>query len=228
MQLRVIGKLSLWGDWVTGVVAVKNKAPGSIQLRAASLNDYSVRLRWEATSECEQFYVLRNGIPVAKTQGKEYRDYFSNGCNSYMVRGVKGEYYVDSASASDTVKVPEAVISKVDAINWLPLEKKRGGRPEHSRENTPELIYRYYEGRKKPTPYKSGHSAISHSLAFTHKKREDYLALDSFVGELVVYKDCMGEVFIGVLDRLSSSNVRVYDEQFRITETDFREEVTYD
>ena len=39
----------------------------------------------------------------------------------------------------------------------------------------------------------------------------------------VVYKDCMGSIIIGNLEKLETDMSRVYDFSFAITETDFKE-----
>lgn len=227
-SVRVINPEGMWSDWSSVVVNIQNQPQGSIQLSTNDTYRDSIDLNWIPDGVFETFYILRNNAPIAKTNDKNFEDHLANGKNKYVVRGIHGDYYTDSNISFDTVNVKNAVISLVEPIDWLKLEKRRNGTPGHSYTNTPRVAYEYLEGRTKPLAKVGRQKEKTHTFAFTYKNREEYLRLDAMCGELVVYKDCMGEKVIGILDQLSSENVYVYDFTFGITEIDYQEAIPYD
>ena len=53
-------------------------------------------------------------------------------------------------------------------------------------------------------------------------------ALRGLLGSAVVYKDCWGDVVIGVLGNIQAAHGRARDVQFTIVETDHRQEISYE
>lgn len=67
----------------------------------------------------------------------------------------------------------------------------------------------------------------SHDFSFTLRDPVQVQMLRSLLGENVVYKDCWGDVLIGILGSVQMAQGRATDVEFTITETDFRQEVAY-
>lgn len=227
ISLRIVNADQVWSNWVNIDVTVQNQPGDPITLRSEATRDYGVRLTWETEGRYTQYIILRNGKPVAVTQGTNYTDYLSIGAVSYIVRGITGNYYTDSNERGDRVKVHNAAVSSVDEISWLKLEVRRGSRPVHEVSMVPNAAYLRFEGRSRPHRQTddSNYADVSHRLMFTFRDRESYLKLKELVNKTVIYKDCMGELVVGNLDSVESTLDRVYDFELVITETDFNEAV---
>ena len=74
----------------------------------------------------------------------------------------------------------------------------------------------------------SGMQDASHDFAFTLRDAAQMDALRGLLGSAVVYKDCWGDVVIGVLGNIQAAHGRARDVQFTIVETDHRQEISYE
>ena len=153
----------------------------------------------------------------------------SNGHGEYIIRGVTNEgYYGDSVPVYAYLAIENAVLGLMaDESPWLPLRLRRGERPTHEGSYSVQVDYVYYYGRQKPVAYTSRMSEASHDFTFTLRDPVLVRTLRSLLGQTVVYKDCWGDVVIGMLGSVQMSHGRAADVQFTITETDFRQEVEY-
>lgn len=228
-RVRVGNSFGLWSQWASTAFAVLNAPPGTIDMQCQNTRKHSIALQWTTETSFAWFYVLRNGVPIAWLDGsaRAYEDAMAHGRNTYKVRGTKGQYYADSAEQTDTVKVAHAVLAPVGSTAWVDLEYRRGGLPTHQVERAARVIYRQYEGKALPVAHKGPQREATHTLAFSFRRREDYLRLMELENQTVIYKDCMGERIVGNMAILSSSLQRVYDFEIAIIETEYREEVDY-
>lgn len=226
--VRVINEFSLWSEWAVVEVYSENQPVGSIQLSAQASCNGTMRLHWTTSNIDGPYYVLRNGTVIAHTEALEYEDFTSLGITSYTVRATHGDFYTDSNTVTDTVRVKNAVISTLPASCWLNLKIRRGGVPEHSESNGPVLVFVQYEDVDTEIGYSSDYTSEEHRLSFSFKNREEYERIKAMCGKQVVYKDCWGTLLIGHLSGPNASLVRVIDFDFNIHKTQYIEEVPYD
>ena len=148
----------------------------------------------------------------------------------YTVRGVTPEgYYGDSAPVHAFLAIENAVLGAVeDGAPWLKLRLRAGERPAHDGSYSAQVDYVHYYGRTKPEPYTCGMQDASHDFAFTLRDAAQMDALRGLLGSTVVYKDCWGDVVIGVLGNIQAAHGRARDVQFTIVETDHRQEISYE
>lgn len=208
-------------------VTIKN-VPGP-DLKAevkARLN--AVYVNWVKMPEYTEYYVLRDGVPIARTPGGSYADALSVGKHVYAVQGMTADgYYGQSDDLHAYLQISNAVISAVDKIDWLPLRLRRGERPAHHESRTPDIELAYYAGRTRPEAYVSPMLEASHELTFSVRTRGDYARLKALQGRMVVYKDCWDDLIVGILGEVTAQLQRAIDVTFVITETDFVEAVRY-
>ena len=114
-----------------------------------------------------------------------------------------------------------------DGGAWLPLRLRRGERPTHQGSYSVQMDYVHYYGRQKPVAYTNHMAEGSHDFAFTVRGREPVQTVRSLLGQIVVYKDCWGDVVIGALGSAQVAHGRASDVEFTIVETDYRQEVAY-
>lgn len=232
VQLRVCNAEGYWSGWASTNVTIVNKKGSEIILNTDNSRHSSAVLNWNIVGGYAAFFVLRDNIPIAKVSGTTiaYEDYLAIGYHEYTVRGVSNliaGYYTDSNTQGETIYAENAVISLIDKIEWLKLEKRKGGRPARVTDPKPAYTYHFYEGRAKPVAYKGEQVENTLTVSFTLKKLDDYKILYSMLNKTVIYKDCMGACIIGNLDGLSTTADRGYDFEIKITEIDYREKVDY-
>ena len=90
------------------------------------------------------------------------------------------------------------------------------------------MDYVHYYGRTKPEPYTCGMQDASHDFAFTLRDAAQMDALRGLLGSAVVYKDCWGDVVVGMLGNIQAAHGRARDVQFTVVETDHRQEISYE
>ncbi len=208
-------------------IAVKNKPGPAIKTEAkARLN--AVYINWLSYSEYAEYIVLRDGIPIARTIEQNYVDNLSVGKHIYAVWGIASDgYYGQSDDLHVYLAVDNAVISDVANVDWLSLRYRRNGRPEHNERCAPDITLVRYAGRARPVPYTSPMMEGTHELAYSFRSRAEYIQLKALQGHTVVYKDCFGNLFIGVLGEVTAQLQQAVDVTFTITETDFEEAINY-
>lgn len=230
IHLQIVNQDDRWSDIVTVPIKIQNIAGAPITLTISKTADYGAMLSWQTDGVYSGYVIYRNGKQIKKTTGKQYTDYYSIGNVRYMVRGIAGSYYTDSNVDGLCQKVCNAVISNVDPINWLNLEKKRWRRPAHDTQLEPDVAYLHFENRELPQKFTSERKNKTHNFAYTFKScgnpiksAEEYLHLQEMLNKTVVYKDCMNQLIIGNLDAISASIDTAYDVNFQITEIDAQE-----
>ena len=211
----------------TTTITVKNMPGPPLKAEVKSrLN--AVYIDWAQTPEYTEYYILRDGAPIARTTGESYMDAFSVGKHIYTIQGMTSNgYYGQSSDLHAYLQISNAVISAVDRIDWLPLRLRRGEHPAHHESRTPDVEFAYYAGRARPEAYATPMREVSHELVFSVRTREDYARLKDLQGRIVVYKDCWEDLIVGILGEVTAQLQRAVDVSFVITETDFVEAVRY-
>ena len=174
--------------------------------------------------------MLRDGVPITRSTGSGITDRLCAGKHVYTVRGVTPEgYYGDSSPVHAFLALENAVLGSVeDGAPWLKLRLRAGERPAHDGSYSAQVDYVHYYGRTKPEPYTCGMQDASHDFAFTLRDAAQMDALRGLLGSAVVYKDCWGDVVIGVLGNIQAAHGRARDVQFTVVETDHRQEISYE
>lgn len=230
VKIRIKNKLGDWSDWTEKELSISNSVLPGITLSAESENE-SAKLTWSTEHTYTGYYVLRGGIPIAKTTDlKEYTDYTSVGANEYQIMGyTEGGYYTLSNVISASVLPQTAVIGILsDVVSWINLVYRRGNLPEISTSASEDIYYQHYSGRSLPVAYSSRFKSKVKTLNFTVSK-QDADTIESMTGQAVVYKDYAENKIIGIVNNVeTSSNASRPDVRLEITAIDYQEDVGYD
>ena len=212
-----------------GSITVLN-VPGPTIEAAFNARLSAIEISWETDAAYAEYFILRDGVPIARSAGSGITDRLCTGKHEYTVRGVTPEgFYGDSAPVHAFLAIENAVLGAVeDGAPWLKLRLRRGERPAHDGSYSAQVDYVHYYGRTKPEPYTCGMEDASHDFAFTLRDAAQMDALRGLLGSAVVYKDCWGDVVIGVLGNIQAAHGRARDVQFTIVETDHRQEISYE
>ena len=212
-----------------GSITVLN-VPGPTIEAAFNARLSAIEISWETDAAYAEYFILRDGVPIARSAGSGITDRLCTGKHVYTVRGVTPEgYYGDSAPVHAFLAIENAVLGSVeDGAPWLKLQLRAGERPTHDGSYSAQVDYVHYYGRTKPEPYTCGMKDASHDFAFTLRDAAQMDALRGLLGSAVVYKDCWGDVVIGVLGNIQAAHSRARDVQFTVVETDHRQEISYE
>lgn len=216
VAVRVLNEFSLWSDWGTTVTVIKNEMLEQLKI-SAEVQNYGVVLSWALNGVSA--YIYRDGELIGKTRTMSYTDYESIGEHRYSVLvGSSTGSYAQSNEVVVNVQVPAALLSAKDSGDWIVLEKRRGNFPMHKINTNMKTTYQFYAGRKLPVAYSPDNLTRRHTFDFSTKSRAVAERVAALAGEEVVYKDCRGDIAIGVIDKVTQQTDNVSDINFQITE----------
>ena len=225
VSVRVLNEFDLWSEWSSETVEIKNNFLGSLKL-TANVKNYGIELKWNLAGTSS--YIYRNGVLVGKTTDLTYIDYEALGENEYYVMiGSTDGNYARSSPVVIELLVPMALIKDKGSDYWVILEKKRGGYPSHKTNSNMKTTYQFYAGRELPVAYSPENLNCKHTFEFSTKSRELAKMIASLAGKEVIYKDCRGDIVIGVMDKITQTTDIATDINFQITETS-KELITFD
>lgn len=228
-RVRIIDKQGLWSDWTSLDGSVKNIPAEPISLTTKK-RWFGVALKWNTEGEYQAFYLLRDGVPVGKSAGREWTDWTANGAHKYTVRAVKNDgYYTDSNNAVGVTSVPYGAICPWnDFSGWQVLKLHEGGPFAHSENRAAGIEYVQYAGRSLPVAYETGWKTVSHTVEYTVRKTAEWEALKALEGQTVLYKDYRGARVIGMLESVDAEHTKRINFSLTIQETDVQERIAYD
>lgn len=217
VSIRVQNRFGLWSEWAMASFHTENLSSDTVELSAQPVEN-GVALLW--TGPSATYWIERDGERIAEVNGGDFVDYTAIGEHSYRVRAVlDGGYYALSNEVSAVSSVQYAVISRVDPIAFIALEKRRNAFPTHTETIESLSTFNHYSGRSLPVAEISLHKTIRHQFDFTFKVPKESYVLDALLGETVLYKDCNGACFVGVLSAIDRTTDRASDITLTIMET---------
>lgn len=230
-QVRIIDKQGLWSNWVSIDGSVQNVPAEPISASTAKKH-FGVSVEWTTEGEYQDFYLLRDGIPIGKAgaEASEWTDWTANGQHWYTVRGVKNDgYYTDSDAVVGITSVPYGAICQWgDFAHWVVLKLHEGGPFVHSEKRSAGIEYVQYAGRALPVAYGTGWETVSHTVEYTVRQKAEWDALRTLEGQTVLYKDYRGARVVGTLESVEAEHTKRINFSLTIQETDVQERIAYD
>lgn len=157
------------------------------------------------------FYVLRDGVPVARlTDAREWTDYTVAGTHTYVIRAVdRYDNFTDSNPVTITVDVPHPVIATIDAPeNMFHFIVRRGEYPQTQKTISSMFEEVRTENAIHPRFANSKQMSETYNLSYTHISTEAYNRLMELVGPKLIYRDQFGDRAFGRLRSRDEDNVR--------------------
>lgn len=193
----------------------------------------------EDLSKTAIFYVLRDNIPIAKTnEVNTWTDYLSAGTHTYKIRGIdKYGNFVDSNEIVLSTNVESATLAQFETPEmFIKLKSKRGGSPSIQRVLNPLIVSKHLEGRVYPIYSDSGFREDVYSIAFSFNNESDNSNLEKIcvLGNVIVYRDKWGNKVIGYITSMSDDFVikrcgkTTIDFNFQVKRIDYDERINYD
>jgi hypothetical protein len=229
VTVRTQSSLGIWSEWTTPLyIDIKNVQGINITLTASAFSN-GVALQWTTEGIYNTYYILRDGIPIAKTTTKTYLDKLAYGARKYTILAPRtaGKYTTSNDVVQD-IALPYDVISAADNIAWIPLRYALGNLISRSYSDSDTIQYRYFAGRENPIAFRAGQRSRKASLRYAFKTPSEADAIRALIGRVIVYKDRRGNRIIGMIDNKNDVVGTMADMSLNITEIDYNEEVAYD
>lgn len=206
----------------------KNKPGENIEVLVHE-RPLSVTLSWQTEGVYAAYYILRDGVPIARTTDVEFTDRMASGPHAYVIRGFTADgYYTDSDPAVGVTYIPFAVISELGTNEWVLLKLKSGGMPTNTQNVSYQDEYVHYAGQAKPGRNASPFYDVVHTFGYSFKRLDQVEKLKKLQNKTVVYRNRRGQVIVGGMGQLTVNLQRIYDLTFTVTEIEFEERVEYE
>lgn len=217
VKVRIINPLGLASDW--SEVEIE-------QSMSVSVPEASVTMR-EGYNEIEieeglfdHFYILRNGTVIAKTAGGMFLDYFCNGEDNYVVRGVMADdTFADTELIGNYVCRKPALITL--SQNVIYVNERLDEEPTITSAKTLDVATVQYMGRTKPVHHLGTMLTRTWAVACSR---------DIDVGVVYFYRNFRGDKAWVICSNVQSSlnSLGVHEYTYTLEETDYSEGIKYE
>lgn len=228
ISIIVQNRFGIWSNPGTTSVVIKNTS-GETVLLSGSVSNFSGTLGWNTEGSYKAYYVVRDNIPVACVENKNYTDPMLNGESEYKIMAVTSDGNYTYSNSVTLTSLPEhALLAQTGQNNWINLRVRRGGMPGIRENFSEDIYYQFYSGRYYPIAYSANFRTRTKSFEFTVSK-EDAQKIADLIGKSCIVKDYAGNKSIGILNNIQFSGyTNRPDVNFDLTVIDYTEEVNYD
>ena len=224
--VRVQNSFGLWSEWATISIQIQNR-PGQLITATYYERRAEVKIMWR--SERAIFYIYRDGELIGKTTEHEYTDKRAIGKHTYTVRGADDDYYDLSNTITAIASCRTAIIADVETFAWLELHCRRGAKPQLAEDESVEVAYQHYSGRKYPVAEVTEFENKTATFEYSILDRNGADAARHLLGRTVILKTPQGRLCEGLLESIAIKTDKYgTDFAFRIRATDCREAIEYD
>jgi hypothetical protein len=227
ISVRTQSSIGLWSRWSEQTITVENTPGADIILSVYA--SHHARLSW-AGGDGGVFYVLRDGVPIAKTEEASFTDDLAIGRHTYQVlEQLADDNYTLSNERTVILRAPCAMITPVSVVAWQSLKYSLEQSPTVGESHSGTAVLVHYVGRKYPVAETSEFedSTLTFDVAF--KTQDDEKAFQALIGQIVCYKNKLGRMIVGLLSGISVESDRWYSKcSCTISATDFQEEIEYE
>lgn len=201
-KVKIMNEFSDESDFAIKVFEVNVSQQVTIQVQLQDIS-FGKRILWSnKDAYYSAFYIIRNGVVIAKTDRQEYIDYAcKHGENTYRIRGVtKNDTYIDSELIYTHFRLPHSTLATIDnkgeCINC-------GLQRNYNEFNLNYSISGkviYLTGREHPVVISGEHVTEEYSINFSSKDYEKFLKMCS-KRKTFIYRDKLGKVlYLSIID----------------------------
>lgn len=225
VQIQVQNEYSQWSP-INGTVFDVVNTPGAA-ITLSHNTDVDVELTWTAGDGTGNYYVYRDGVPIAHTGEMEFVDRVALGTHEYFVieKLASGDY-----NRSNTVTATPSVgrspmIAPLAGGEWLPLALSLNSDRVIQISDEVRTSERFVLGADFPVVTIGRHRTrrVSLDAAWLRSsiRNDEFMAL---LGKAVILKLPWGKVFVGVLPSYAQSNAHFTSGYaYSISQADWRD-----
>jgi len=229
VTVRTQSDTGIWSVWTDPIYADIRNTPGAGIALSAYQDGYGAGLSWVTDGDYENYYVLRDGVPIARTADTSYKDDNAAGEHTYAILAPRyGSNYTLSNPAELSLSLKHDIIRLADGEEWIPLRYALGGLLTRGYTESDTVSYRYFAGRDFPVAFHSNQKSRKASLRYAFKTPAEADAIRALIGKLVIFKDRRGNRIIGIVDGINRTVGVLNDVSLNITEVDYNERIEYD
>lgn len=187
----------------------------------ANLNEEGVLLTWHSDESYPNYYILRNGVPVAKVNERRYLDRYCNGENIYTVRGVTAEDLFSDGII--TIKFRTEKTELIFGDRAIDLSR---------RINAPRAINYSLDASAASTDY-LGHKKPVHHFGTIIKRKWSIVCeapeeIEEIIGKIAYFRSSFGDQGFVIIKNISRKRGLFGDDvTINFEETDFQEKIEY-
>ena len=208
VQMQVQNEYSQWSPINGTVFDVTNTPTASVHLRHRTAVD--VALSWTGGDGTGDFYVYRDGLPIAHTGGMEHVDRVALGTHEYFViEKLPSGDYNRSNTVTATPGVGSPMIAPLTGGKWLPLALSMNAERVIQISDEVRTAERFVLGADFPVVtigrHRSRRASLDAAWLRSSCQNDEFVAL---LGKPVILKLPQNGVIIGVLPAYAQSNAR--------------------
>lgn len=216
IKVRVTNGIGLASDWATMTYTQSGSVAGpsvSVEMREG-FNEITI------SGAFDKYYIIRNGVVIAQTTTGTYSDYFCNGTDNYVIRGVNADdTFGDSVLTGRYTCRKPALIARDNSI--LYINERLDEEPQISASNTLTVVAAEYLGRTKPVHHVGQMNTRTWSVSCSSSP---------VPGQIYFYRNFRGDKAWVICSNVQSTlnSIGVHEYQFTLEETDYKEAVDYE
>lgn len=216
IKVRVTNGIGLASDWATMTYTQSGSVagPSVFMEMKEGFNEITI------SGAFDKYYIIRNGVVIAQTTAGTYSDYFCNGTDNYVVRGVNADdTFGDSVLTGRYTCRKPALITPDNSI--LYINERLDEEPQISASNTLTVAAAEYLGRTKPVHHVGQMNTRTWSVSCSRSP---------VPGEIYFYRNFRGDKAWVICSNVQSTlnSIGVHEYQFTLEETDYKEAVDYE
>lgn len=216
IKVRVTNGIGLVSDWATMTYTQSGSVagPSVFMEMKEGFNEITI------SGAFDKYYIIRNGVVIAQTTAGTYSDYFCNGTDNYVVRGVNADdTFGDSVLTGRYTCRKPALIARDNSI--LYINERLDEEPQISASNTLTVAAAEYLGRTKPVHHVGQMNTRTWSVSCSRSP---------VPGKIYFYRNFRGDKAWVICSNVQSTlnSIGVHEYQFTLEETDYKEAVDYE
>jgi hypothetical protein len=215
IKVRITNNIGLVSDWAELSYSQSGSLPGpaaTVTMREG-YNEISV------SGSFDRYYIIRNGVVIAQIADGMYEDYYCNGNDSYIVRGVNNDdTFGDTLLTGAYTCHKPALIDPDGTITYV--NERLDEQPQITSSDTADVAMVEYLGRSLPVHHVGQMQKRTWTVACSAKIKP---------GQIYFYRNFRGDKAWVICANVQSSLnwFGVHEYQYTLEETDYDEAVGY-
>lgn len=218
VNVRVLGKVELWSEWVTTTVSIQNTPGADVELEAYA--DVDVELKWETSNTEADFLIYRDGALIGHTANLRFIDRLSLGRHDYTVvnRLSDGNYSI-SETISRRTCVEYMHLESTDGTEAANVRRGLKGKADPEHQASRDVVLNKLDGHEYPALIISNfmNHSIGLSAVFFYTEEKEHEKFQRLLGKAVIVKINDGTCCAAIIDSWNRTPRKTYYTAYEFT-----------